>query len=262
MPELPEVETVVRTIAPHVEGRRILAAEFFSDLVLRHAKHPLHELLPGRAIQQVRRRGKHIVFTLDQGLLIVHLGMTGKLLLHAEPGPHTRAIFTLDDSVLLYNDSRMFGSIEWCEDLPPRMERLGPEPFDIDATSFVAGLKNRKTSIKALLMNQTLVRGLGNIYVDEALFRAGIRPATVAAKIGKKRALALHAAMLEVLNEAIHHKGSSISDYVDGKGARGSFQDRHNVYGREGKPCRNCGSTIRKTVLAQRGTHYCPRCQR
>lgn len=262
MPELPEVETVVRSLAPHVTGRRILSAEFLSDRILRHCPEPLADVLPGRLIRKIERRGKHIVCTLNEGMLIVHLGMTGKLLLDAEQGPHTRAIFTLEGMTLLYDDIRMFGSIEYCVSLPGRLARLGPEPFDISPADFHGGMKGRRTSIKALLMNQTLVRGLGNIYVDEALFRSAIRPQTIAARVSKERAFRLHGTINEVLREAIQHRGSSISDYVDAGGRRGGFQDRHNVYGREGKPCLVCGTPIRRIVLAQRGTHYCPRCQR
>ncbi|HYZ86000.1 MAG TPA: bifunctional DNA-formamidopyrimidine glycosylase/DNA-(apurinic or apyrimidinic site) lyase, partial [Bryobacteraceae bacterium] len=245
------------------EGRRILSAEFLNQRVLRHCVDPNPESLQGRRIVQVRRRGKHIVMQLDEGVIIIHLGMTGKLLINAPRSPHTRAIFTLEGVELSFEDIRTFGSIEWTTcTIPERMERLGPEPFDITPDEFFQRLKQRKTSIKALLMNQTLVRGMGNIYVDEALFRARIHPATQASRLSRVRADRLHAAMLDVLRAAIGDGGSSISDYVDGEGRRGSFQDRHAVYGREGKPCISCGTPIRKIVLAQRGTHFCPRCQR
>lgn len=262
MPELPEVETVVRTLGPRIEGRRILSAEFRSDLILRHCSACLSDVLPGRTVARVQRRGKHIVCTLDAGLLIVHLGMTGKLLVDAEVSRHTRAIFTLEGATLLYDDIRMFGSIEWCEALPARFARLGPEPFDVSEEEFFRGLRGRRASIKALLLNQTLVRGLGNIYVDEALFRAGVRPEAPAYKLSRARSNRVYTGMLEVLSEAIAHRGSSISDYVDAEGRQGGFQDRHNVYSRGGEPCRVCGTPIRRLVLAQRGTHYCPKCQR
>jgi formamidopyrimidine-DNA glycosylase len=251
MPELPEVETVVRTLAPKVCGRIIRQAEFYSALILRHCREPIHERLEGRTIQSVQRRGKHIVMNLDAGMLVVHLGMT-----------HTRAVLELDQGTLLYDDIRMFGSIEYVDALPDRMARLGQEPLEITDFEFYRAIHERRTSIKALLLNQTVVRGLGNIYVDEALFRAGIRPRTSAFRLTKARAFRLLEAIRQVLVEAIEMRGSSIGDYVDADGNAGGFQSRHRVYGREGQPCVTCGEPITKIVLAQRGTHFCPCCQR
>jgi formamidopyrimidine-DNA glycosylase len=262
MPELPEVETIVRGLAPQLEGARILAVEVNSQLILRHHQGDLSEALCGQAIRAVSRHGKHILMRLDRGVLIIHLGMTGKLLVDAERNRHTHAIFTLDRGALLYDDTRQFGSIEWHLELPQRMERLGPEPFDITPNDFFKGLARRHTSIKALIMNQTLIRGMGNIYTDEALWRARIHPKTNASRLSKPRALRCLTSIVEVLLESIEHRGSSISDYVDAGGRSGAFQFKHNVYGREGKPCPRCGTPIRKIVLAQRGTHYCPKCQR
>jgi formamidopyrimidine-DNA glycosylase len=262
MPELPEVETVVRTLAPKVCGRVIHQAEFYSALILRHCREPIAQRLEGRTIEGVQRRGKHIVMKLDAGLLVVHLGMTGKLLVDTDRTPHTRAVFELDQGTLLYDDIRMFGSIEYVDALPARMARLGEEPLEISEGEFYRAIHKRRTSIKALLLNQTVVRGLGNIYVDEALFRAGIRPKTNASRLTKARAGRLLDEIRQVLVEAINMRGSSISDYVDAEGNAGGFQSLHRVYGREGKPCVLCDEPIRKIVLAQRGTHFCPRCQR
>jgi formamidopyrimidine-DNA glycosylase len=194
----------------------------------------------------------------DAGLLTIHLGMTGKLLLDARPGPHTRAELTFDDGNLLYDDIRMFGRVEWNAPEPA----LGPDPLALTEEEFLVLLRERRGQIKPLLLNQSFVRGMGNIYADEALFRAGIRPRTKVEKISRSRARALYRAMVDVLRLAIEHRGSSISDYVDGDGQRGGFQLLHCVYGKEGEPCVVCGSPIKRIVVAQRGTHYCPRCQR
>jgi formamidopyrimidine-DNA glycosylase len=262
VPELPEVETIVRALAPRLQGRRIRAAELLAPLVLRHWPNASGDQIINQRIRRVERHGKHIVITLEEGVLVIHLGMTGKLLFDAPRTPHTRAIFLLDDAELLYEDIRMFGSIEFHKALPPRMSALGPEPFDIAPDQFFERMQASRTSIKALLLGQKVMRGLGNIYVDEALFRAHILPKRQANRIGRGRADHLHQSILEVLTDAIEHRGSSISDYVDADGIRGGFQLRHQVYGKEGAPCPACGTPIRRTVVAQRGTHYCVRCQR
>ncbi|HTS76884.1 MAG TPA: bifunctional DNA-formamidopyrimidine glycosylase/DNA-(apurinic or apyrimidinic site) lyase [Bryobacteraceae bacterium] len=259
MPELPEVETVVRSLAPHLPGRRILSAEFDSRFVTPGNRRALAAKFAGRTIRGIRRRGKFIVVALDQGSFSVHLGMTGKLLLDGARGEHTHGVFTLDHGVLLYDDPRQFGRIEWN---PRRIARLGPEPLEIGADEFVARLRARKSRVKALLMNQSFLAGMGNIYVDEALFASGIHPLAIASRLSGERAARLHQAIRETLTLAIEHRGSSISDYVDAAGERGNFQVLHRVYGREGEPCLNCGAAIRKIVFGQRGTHFCPRCQR
>jgi formamidopyrimidine-DNA glycosylase len=158
----------------------------------------------------------------------------------------------------MYHDPRQFGRILWNADL----KALGPEPLEISLDDFVQRLRRRKTRVKALLLNQRFLAGLGNIYVDESLAIAGIHPLAIASRLNVRGAAALHQAIREVLTLAIEHGGSSISDYVDANGNRGWFQMLHRVYGREGEPCRACGTPIRKIIVAQRGTHYCPRCQR
>ena len=258
MPELPEVETVVRTVAPHLTGRRILAAEFTSRHVAPGNRAALAARLTGRRIESVLRRGKFIVVTLDRGMFTIHLGMTGRLLVSGKPGEHTYGVFTLDEGILLYDDPRQFGKIEWN---PARVARLGPEPLEISFDEFRKRLK-RKARIKPLLLNQSFLAGMGNIYVDEALFAAGIHPLASATRISAARAARLHQAIREILSAAIAAGGSSISDYVDAEGRRGWFQISHQAYGREGQPCANCGAPIRKIVVAQRGTHYCPKCQK
>jgi formamidopyrimidine-DNA glycosylase len=261
MPELPEVETVVRTVAPHLVGRRILTAKFTSRFVTPGNRVGLARRLAGRRIESIHRRGKFIVMALDQGTLTVHLGMTGKLLIAGEPEPHTYGVFTLDDGVLLYHDPRQFGRIEWSAGGPPRVARLGPEPLEITLDDFRVRLR-RKTRVKALLLNQTFLAGVGNIYADESLFAAGIHPLAMAARLKPERAARLHQAIQEILALAIRLGGSSVSDYVDANGERGWFQVEHRVYGREGEPCKTCGTPIKKILVAQRGTHFCPRCQK
>ena len=236
MPELPEVETIVRALAPKLTGRKVLSAEFFAPRVMRGAPEPE---LAGHTVEAVTRHGKHILLQFDHGTLAIHLGMTGKLLIDGEPTAYLRAEFVLTGCRLLFDDIRQFGRMAWSEELPPNVARLGPDPLEI---------------------NQAFVRGLGNIYVDEALHRAGIHP--LAEGITKKRAENLHKQIVEILEQAIASGGSSISDYVDTEGRKGSFQDSHRVYGREGEPCGACGTEIQRIVVAQRGTHFCPKCQR
>jgi len=264
VPELPEVETVVRSIAPLV-GRRIVSAEFRGGLRVLRGGDPdrLAASLAGRRIAAIRRYGKFIVTSLEGGgYLLVHLGMTGRLLLGGDPGKHTHAIFTLNDGVLLYDDSRQFGCIQWSDEFPARVSRLGPEPLEASFEEFARKLKSRRTRIKALLLDQRFLRGLGNIYADEALFRAGIHPLAIAARLGGQRPRRLYDAIRAVLTEAIAAGGSSISDYVDGQGRKGFFQISHRVYQRTGEPCLSCGRPIRRVLVAQRSSHFCPNCQR
>jgi formamidopyrimidine-DNA glycosylase len=263
MPELPEVETVTRSILPLV-GRRIVTAEFRCLRILRGGDPDrMSSALAGRRIASVKRYGKFIVASLSGGgYLTIHLGMTGKLLLGGPRGKHTHAILTLDRGSLLFDDSRQFGCIELSDEFPKRVARLGPEPLEIGADEFAAGLKRRRTSVKALLLNQKFVRGIGNIYADEALFRAGIHPLAMAAGLRADRARKLHRAIREVLSEAIEAGGSSISDYVDAQGRKGFFQFHHRVYQRTGEPCPVCGARIKRVLVAQRSSHFCPRCQK
>jgi formamidopyrimidine-DNA glycosylase len=262
VPELPEVETVVRTLAPRLRGRRIERAEFFSKHVVKQDFAEVAARLAGQRITAIERRGKFIVVRLSEGTLTIHLGMTGKLLLAGKPGPYARAIFHLDKGMLVYDDIRHFGKIEWSLDLPKRVAALGPEPLSVTPAELQTMLRKRHSRIKPLLLNQRFLRGMGNIYTDEALFLARIHPLALASRLGKQRSARLHQAITDVLTAAIEHKGSSISDYVDADGRKGTFQLRHQVYGREGEPCTNCGKPIRRIVVGQRGTHYCPGCQR
>ena len=263
MPELPEVETVARSIAPLV-GRRIVSAEFRNLRILRGGDPDrMSARIQGRKIAGVKRYGKFILLSLTGGgYFLIHLGMTGRLLLGGAPGKHTHAILTLDRGVLLYDDSRQFGALQLFDEFPARVARLGPEPLEVPFEEFAAALQRRKTSIKALLLNQAFVRGVGNIYADEALFRAGIHPQAAAYRLRRDRVRRLYDAMVAVLTEAIAAGGSSISDYVDAEGRKGFFQFSHRVYQRTGEPCVTCGTPVKRVIVAQRSSHFCPKCQK
>jgi formamidopyrimidine-DNA glycosylase len=262
MPELPEVETVVRSLRPAIVGRRILNAELTGRRVLIGSARKTAEALAGRKIVAVERYGKFIAIRLDRGYLVVHLGMTGRLLIDGELSKWTHAVFTLDRGSLVYEDPRQFGRIEYGDELPARVAALGPEPLEVTLEEFTRRLKQRRSPVKAVLLNQAVVRGVGNIYADEALFRAGVHPKRVAASLRPERAERVFRAMREVLAEAIESRGSSISNYVDADGCQGSFQTEHRVYRRTGEPCVNCGAPIKRILVGQRGTHYCAKCQR
>ena len=255
MPELPEVETVVRTLVPRLVGRRIVEVRALSRFVVPDSI----DEAAGGVVQTVRRLGKHILIELDNGLLDIHLGMTGSLLFDAEVGPHTRVWFGLDRGILIYDDPRQFGRIRFGGEPP---DCLGPDALEVNPGELSRLLAVRHARIKPLLLDQSFLRGLGNIYVDESLFRSRIHPRAIASRLSRARALRLHAAIVEVLTEAIARGGSSISDYVDAEGRAGTFQQLHCVYGKAGLPCPICGAPIRRILVAQRGTHYCPRCQR
>ena len=282
MPELPEVETIARGVHARLGGDRILEAWFgshrepFKTPAARQARG-----LEGRTILAVRRSGKHIVFDLGLaggGVLekrsgqadaqwIVHLGMTGRLLVTAPDGPvvaHTHARLTLGSGCeLRFVDPRRFGRLEF-RDLARREGFAGPgaEPLLIEKGDFAKLFRGRRLAIKAALLNQTLLSGVGNIYADESLFRAGIRPRKAAGRLTAAELERLRQALREVLLHAIRLGGSSVSDYVDADGARGFFQLEHCVYQRGGEPCRTCGTLIRRIVVGGRSTHYCPRCQK
>jgi formamidopyrimidine-DNA glycosylase len=259
VPELPEVETVVRSLAPRITGRRILNVEVRHRRITRFSSLDPEVELPGRVIRTVRRHGKFILAELDRGRLSIHLGMTGQLLFDREPGPYTRVVFTLEGLTLLYDDIRMFGSVE-CYTDAGRVAKLGPDALTVENAAEL--LRGRKAPIKAVLLNQSVFAGMGNIYADEALFRAAIHPRRRANTVSLERLERLVAAMGDILAEAIHARGSSVSDYVDAEGLPGSYQQKHQVYGRTGETCYRCGTTIRRIVVGGRGTHYCPRCQR
>ncbi|HEY3626574.1 MAG TPA: bifunctional DNA-formamidopyrimidine glycosylase/DNA-(apurinic or apyrimidinic site) lyase [Terracidiphilus sp.] len=282
MPELPEVETVARGVHARVSGDRIVEAWFsshrepFKNPAARQARG-----VAGRVIVAVHRTGKHIVCELGAAgasvseaqsapaaaQWIVHLGMTGRLLVTTPDAPlaaHTHARLSLASGrELRFVDPRRFGRLEF-RDLVRNQGFSGPgaEPLTIGPVEFARLFRGRKLAIKAALLNQKLLAGVGNIYADESLFRAGIRPRKAAGRLTRADLEKLRAALSEVLEHAIRLGGSSVSDYVDADGVRGFFQLEHCVYQRTGEPCRTCGMPIRRIVVGGRSTHYCPRCQK
>jgi formamidopyrimidine-DNA glycosylase len=262
VPELPEVETVVSSLRPLITGAVIRSAEFRSKLVTRGGFSAVAKAISGAKIEAVKRTGKHIFLVLEQGFIHVHLGMTGKLLWNGMETPYTRVVLETDRGRLVYNDVRQFGRFNYYRAMPKHLQALGQDALLVDFEKFFTGLRRHRVAIKALLLNQNVISGVGNIYADEMLFQARIHPKTRADRLSKQRALRLFQAMREVLGQAIAHRGSSISDYVDSNGAQGEFQRLHLVYGKTGEACTVCGRAVRRIVVAQRGTHYCPVCQR
>ena len=268
MPELPEVETIARGVDERLRGDRI-ETTWFSEKPEPFKSPPqlMAKELAGRSIDRVHRVGKHIVFDLGDLQWIVHLGMTGRLLVTTPDGPvanHTHARLLLKSGrEIRFVDPRRFGRLELRElGRTGGFEGAGKEPLTIGVDEFAALFRGRKLAIKAALLNQSLLTGVGNIYADESLFHAGIRPRRRAGRLTRAEMERLRLALLEVLTHAIRLGGSSVSDYVDADGVRGFFQLEHCVYLRTGEPCRVCGTAIRRILVAGRGTHYCPKCQR
>jgi formamidopyrimidine-DNA glycosylase len=288
MPELPEVETIARGVDARLRGDRIIDA-WFSKYSEPFKTPPGRQLkgLQGRAILAVHRTGKHIVCELGpadadrssrgkpnassaetpQAQWIVHLGMTGRLIVTSPESPvaaHTHARLSLAGGrELRFVDPRRFGRLEF-RNLSQNKAFAGPgaEPLVIGKEDFALLFRRRKLAIKAALLNQNLLSGVGNIYADEALFRAGIRPSRRAGKLTRAELERLRIALRKVLAHAIRLGGSSVSDYVGADGERGFFQMEHCVYQRTGQPCVRCGTPIRRVIIAGRGTHYCPHCQK
>jgi len=274
MPELPEVETTRRGIEPRVTGRRIVSVTVYDGRLRWPVPSTLPALLPGALIVAIERRSKYLLFRMTTrtgpGTMLVHLGMTGSLRMFGRAPPrrrHDHVEFALDDgSLVRYHDPRRFGSILWLPGATPAhplLDELGPEPFDpaFDAAYLHMRARGRRTAIKVLLMDNRVVVGIGNIYAAESLFRAGVRPGTAAGRLSRARLAALVAAVRQVLAEAIEKGGSTLRDFVDSQGEPGYFQLDYRVYGREGDPCRVCGTRIRNRRLGQRSSCYCPVCQ-
>jgi formamidopyrimidine-DNA glycosylase len=268
VPELPEVETIVRGLDKRVAGDTVESVWIGSKpQPLKSPASVIARALEGKRIARVRRAGKHIVFELEAeahpAQWIVHLGMTGRMVVSesaAEVVKHTHLIAKLASGrELRFIDPRMFGKLSV---VTAGFDPGGVEPLEVTEERFIALFHGRKTPIKCALLNQKLLRGVGNIYADESLFRAGIRPRRRASTITRAQFSKLHRALREVLRKAIALGGSSISDYVDADGSEGFFQFQHRVYGREGEPCLVCKSPIRRIVLAGRSSHYCATCQR
>jgi formamidopyrimidine-DNA glycosylase len=281
MPELPEVETVARGLQKSVAGRRIVSVrlgktDFIDDPAA------LEQHIPGRQIEKVERYGKFMLLRLsargDSGAgsengdaeaasLLVHLGMTGQLASCAAAEPclkHTHVWFALDDGrELRYTDARRFGRMAYLTGalLAEELMAFGADPLLVSAEEFAASIRSRNAQIKALLLNQSVLRGVGNIYADESLWRAKIHPVRRGAELSKKQARVLRRVLQDVLQKAILARGSSISDFLDAEGEPGEYQRHHRVYGREGKRCYRCGTAIRRAIVAGRSSHFCPKCQ-
>jgi formamidopyrimidine-DNA glycosylase len=272
MPELPEVETTLRGIAPHVVGRRVVGIDVYDRRLRWPVPGNLDALMRGRTIERIERRSKYLLFHTGPSALLVHLGMTGSLRVWRGTLPprqtHDHVDVRLDDGTLLrYRDPRRFGAMLWIDASAKGhrlLDALGPEPFDpaFNADYLWRTTRARRAAIKLTLMDNGVVTGVGNIYANEALFRAGIRPATRAHRLSKARLARLVDAVRAVLHAAIAKGGSTLRDYVASDGAAGCFQLEYFVYGRAGRPCRVCGSTIRQARLGQRSSFHCPQCQR
>ena len=271
MPELPEVETTRRGLEPHLLGQQI------KGVAVRHSglRHPipaeLAQILPGQTIREVGRRGKYLLLRCDRGWLILHLGMSGSLRMlpaAAPPQKHDHFDLLLDDGQCLrLRDPRRFGAVLWTETdalRHPLLANLGVEPLTADFSGdfLHQALRGRSAAIKLALMDGRLVVGVGNIYANEALFRAGIRPTTSVGRLSAARCARLAEAVKETLQLAIAAGGSTLRDFVDSDGKPGYFQQQYLVYGRTGLPCLRCGTPIRQLRQGQRSTFYCPRCQR
>jgi formamidopyrimidine-DNA glycosylase len=272
MPELPEVETVANGVHARIHGQTIRSV-WTSNMPQTFKSPPdlIAETLAGARVDRVRRVGKTVVFELTRKVdgeekaaqFLVHLGMTGRLLVSAPETPHpahTHAILALSGGQeLRFVDARRFGRLS-VMDQP--YKGPGREPLTISLEDFIGLFRGRKTPIKAALLNQKLLHGVGNIYADEALFHAGIRPRRQAGRLTREELKRLLSALVKVLKKAIKLGGSSVSDYVDADGVAGFFQLHHYVYSRTGEPCRNCGRPIERVVVGGRSTHFCPTCQR
>ena len=270
MPELPEVETTRRGVAPYVEGQKVTAVRIYDRRLRWPVPVNLARILVGRTVDRLDRRSKYLLFRLGADTLLVHFGMTGSLRVFNNPPPrrthdHVDLQFG-NDVVLRYHDPRRFGAMLWVRPSSrqhPLLANLGPEPLtgDFDADYLHRATRSRSTAIKLALMDNRLVAGVGNIYANEALFHAGIHPARPANRIARGRLTRLVAAVRETLASAIAQGGSTLRDYVDSAGEPGYFQLDYYVYGREGEPCRVCGSLIKQRRMGGRATCFCPNCQ-
>src|SRR6266436_6228583 len=267
MPELPEVEVTRRGLLPHLAGRVISGVEV-REPRLRWPVPPAVRRLAGRTIQAIRRRGKYLLVDCGDGHLILHLGMSGSLRVLPPGTPaekHDHFDLVLGDRMLRLRDPRRFGAVLWTEDAVhthPLIANLGIEPLSraLDAARLHALTRGHRAAIKQFLMDGRRIVGVGNIYASESLFRAGIDPRTRAKRLSLERCARLAKAIKETLRSAIRAGGSSLRDYVGADGHAGGFQNRYRVYDREGKPCRRCGTTVRRIVQGQRSTFFCPHC--
>ena len=266
MPELPEVQTVVDTLRPSVVDRRFLTVRLGVHDVVLPDGFDLIGALAGRQVRSIDRRAKRIVFTLDDGnRFFVHLGMTGQLTVEASDAPvrkHTHLVTQLDSGPeLRFVDARRFGGITWLGKSPDVAGQIGPEPLLIRRAGLARQVLATRRPIKVALLDQRVIAGIGNIYADESLWHAGIHPLTPGNALSAEQIARLGKSMKGILRRAIRAGGSTLRDYVNGRGERGGYQSRHRVYDRAGKPCRRCATPIERIVLGGRSTHFCPRCQ-
>ena len=271
MPELPEVETTRRGIEPHILGKAVQQLDIRQPRLRWPIPGQLAAQLKGKRIQQVSRRGKYLLISVNGGTLIIHLGMSGSLrvLKHNQPpGPHDHVDLRLTNGTLLrFTDPRRFGAWLWTTGNTNDhllLAKLGPEPLsrDFNGEYMHRSAHKRKSAIKSFIMNSHVVVGIGNIYANEALFRAGIHPARAAGRISRQRYDSLVATIKQVLQEAIQQGGTTLRDFTSGDGNPGYFKQKLLVYGRTGAPCKKCGAPIKEMRLGQRSTFYCSRCQR
>ncbi len=257
MPELPEVETIRRDLL-FLIGHRLEGVEVYLPKMVRPSPEVFRRALEGRRLAGISRRGKLLIFDFGEKTLLVHLGLTGALI-YQEDGrrpPHTHVVLSFEGGSLLYTDLRQFGWLEVLESrrLPEHRfyASLGPDALGLDYPEFETRILRSRRAIKALLLDQKVIAGLGNIYTDEALFRAGIHPERKAASLSRAEVQALYQAVQEVLRRALELRGSSVRDYVDGTGSPGRFQEEHLVYGKRGRPCPRCGTPLAYRVVATR----------
>ena len=272
MPELPEVETIRRDLTPLLVGRRLLRVRIHPGgerLAATHAPRDLERQLEGRRVESLGRHGKYLLLRLDDGRTwVVHLRMTGSIhIAPAEAPPHRfeRARIDLDDGrTLRFNDLRKFGTWHLVDEAAEAMPHTGPDALgeEFSPRWLATRLSGRSAPVKALLLDQRVAAGVGNIYADEALWIARVHPETPGGRLSPAKVRALHAAVLETLEDSLSDRGSSFSDYRDGLGGEGMHHVRVHVFRREGQPCGRCGTTIVKSRVAGRGTHHCPKCQR
>ena len=271
MPELPEVETTRRGVAPHVERQKVTAVRVYDRRLRWPVPADLPEQLVGRTVDRVDRRSKYLLFRLGADTLIIHFGMTGSLQVFKKlppKRPHDHIDLEFGNGIVLrYHDPRRFGAMLWFPGaLPnhPLLASLGPEPFarEFDADYLYQAMRKRSAAIKLALMDSRVVVGVGNIYANESLFRAGIRPTRAANRVSRTGLARLVEATRQTLTDAIAKGGSTLRDYVDSRGEPGYFQLDYYVYGREREPCRVCGARIRCLRLGGRSTTFCPTCQK
>lgn len=265
MPELPEVQNVVQTIRPGLIGKRIVRVASLRRDIVQPESFDVVSLLRNAVVKDVQRRAKRIVLELDSGVrFYIHLGMTGQLTIDSEDAPtkkHTHFIADIEDGrQLRFVDPRRFGGIYLLES--ERSEAIGPEPLTMRTATLAQRLSRTRRAIKTALLDQKTIAGIGNIYADESLHAAQIHPLTTASELTTEQIARLAISIKRVLRRAIRAGGSSLRDYVNGLGERGSFQTRHKVYDRAGKPCTSCKAPIVRAVVGGRSTHWCENCQK